>query len=429
MLRFESETHTYFFNGRRVPSVTQILDAELGSDYEYLKKMKPRVLERAAQLGSHVHKGIDLDNRDILDWDSLDLHLAPYICAARRFKEQYGVVILASEKRLVSAEYLFAGTLDLLCMIKNRYAIIDWKTASVINQVKCDFQIAGYEHLCKESNFIPTNEIVLKYTVQLFSNGLYKVYKCKNAFARRTFLSYVQNFNRKEKDMTNLPKVPEKDKGVLQKQADTMLRQAEEFKVLDDKQYKMLSLFLKNIATAKKSLESERQKYVKPINDAKNAIQEFFNPIKETLVKAEKILKTKTLVYNRKKQEEVEKQLEKERQKQKTLDDILAREAEQAKKEGNVEMAELIDNRREDLQSIGPIVPINQHKQKGVVLRDNWKASVSDSIVAIEACFKDDQLRHLLCINEKALAQFAKAHKDTCHIDGIHEKAIAVRTA
>jgi hypothetical protein len=56
ILEYIDETHTYLVNGVIVPSITQILKIKFGNKYNGISK---EVLNRAAELGTAVHKSIE----------------------------------------------------------------------------------------------------------------------------------------------------------------------------------------------------------------------------------------------------------------------------------------------------------------------------------------------------------------------------------
>ena len=94
-LTFEEEGHRYTLDGRQVPSVTQIL-----KPLDCFENVPPDLLERARELGSHVHLACHLDNRGDLDEESLDQEIWPYLTQYRRFRADCGWKLFASELRV-----------------------------------------------------------------------------------------------------------------------------------------------------------------------------------------------------------------------------------------------------------------------------------------------------------------------------------------
>jgi hypothetical protein len=140
-LQFDAETHTYTLDGKRLPSVTEVLEPLI--DYSRV----PRdVLEHARIRGQHVHEAMALLVRDDLDWSSLDPELVPYIEGGKRFLDESGLVVIASELRVACGRIGCAGTLDLLAHWRNSEAIIDWKATSAVPPTVGP-QTAAYDRL------------------------------------------------------------------------------------------------------------------------------------------------------------------------------------------------------------------------------------------------------------------------------------------
>ena len=137
---FREEGHIYLLNGVRIPGVTEVLPWGYGSGHEFQRLR-----------GKHVHSAIQLFNEGVLDEDSLDPQLLPYLSAYRKFREEhdlngiydiktgtphpctelqlagyyllveaqnfpYGVLL--SEVKTYHSVYRFAGTIDFAVIYK-----------------------------------------------------------------------------------------------------------------------------------------------------------------------------------------------------------------------------------------------------------------------------------------------------------------------
>jgi hypothetical protein len=140
-LEFDQAAHAYTLNGRRVPSVTQVLQP-----LEMLDGIPDGVLERARLRGQHVHEAMALLVRDELDWSSLDHELVPYIEGGKRFLDESGLTVIASELRVGCARIRCAGTLDLLAHWRKSETFIDFKATAVM-PATVGPQTAAYERL------------------------------------------------------------------------------------------------------------------------------------------------------------------------------------------------------------------------------------------------------------------------------------------
>ncbi len=108
-VKFSPKDHRYFVDGRPVPSVTTVLPA----NFDFVK---PEYLKAAAELGTAVHKTIELYELDQLDIDNLDDVLRPYLDGWINFKNDTGFVLYRAEMRLYSVVYGFdiVGTTDVV---------------------------------------------------------------------------------------------------------------------------------------------------------------------------------------------------------------------------------------------------------------------------------------------------------------------------
>ncbi len=79
MIKFEAEGHKYYWNGQRVPSVSDILNIIFGEFDSHGKDDK-------AGLGTNVHLCLKLLDENKLDFDTLDKAYLPYIQAWEDFK-------------------------------------------------------------------------------------------------------------------------------------------------------------------------------------------------------------------------------------------------------------------------------------------------------------------------------------------------------
>lgn len=147
-LHFDEEAHAYTLNGRRVPSVTQVLDP-----LNALDGIPWDVLEAARIFGNHVHLACHWYNLGTLDWESLDDRLAAYVRGYVRFLTDTGFVVLASEERVASVKCGYAGTLDvrgLLPKPKSKLrCLVDLKSTATLPRTVGP-QTAAYENALRE---------------------------------------------------------------------------------------------------------------------------------------------------------------------------------------------------------------------------------------------------------------------------------------
>lgn len=110
-LIFDAESHTYTLGGVKLPSVTTVLSAVGLYDFDFVPAETLRI---AAERGKIIHCCIEWYEQGELDESSIDPELAGYFESYLRMKDA-GLLPdkpSAIEKRLYSAKYKYAGTLD-----------------------------------------------------------------------------------------------------------------------------------------------------------------------------------------------------------------------------------------------------------------------------------------------------------------------------
>lgn len=190
-LIFDPLSHTYTLDGRRVPSVTEIVNSALPgwkADEFYLQK------------GRAMHLACQYLSEKRLDWDSVDPEIEPRVRAWEKFLKDSGAVVLETEKAFAHEKYLFAGTRDCKLQVVLPHArSLDEKI-----DVTCDMksticpqakvQVAGYCILD------PTIQAVI---VELRQNGTYRCeWLTQHELARHkmTFLAALTLWGFKQKE-------------------------------------------------------------------------------------------------------------------------------------------------------------------------------------------------------------------------------------
>lgn len=165
-LAFDKPSHTYTLNGRAVPSVTQVLQP-----LELFEGIPFHVLEAARERGQFVHEAMALLVRGALDWASLDVSLVPYIEGGKRFLDESGAVVIASEMSVACPRIRCAGTFDLLAHMRDSECLIEFKATAALPRTVGP-QTAAYERLYQATHGPGYRR---RYCVQL-KPGDYKVH-------------------------------------------------------------------------------------------------------------------------------------------------------------------------------------------------------------------------------------------------------------
>lgn len=140
----ESPNGYHLPDGRRVPSVTEILRATgVSEDFSHVK---PEDLEFRRILGTAVHWACHAFDDDDLDFESLDPRVQPYVLDAwSAWRINFGAMPVQRERRVYHPVRFYAGTLD---------GIFELRTGTrVLVDIKCgdpwdaaaQFQTAAYE--------------------------------------------------------------------------------------------------------------------------------------------------------------------------------------------------------------------------------------------------------------------------------------------
>lgn len=138
---FDHATHTYTIDGRRVPSVTQVLNDVVPGW---------QASEWHLQRGQAVHaccailargEDFDIDLSDQKPEDRADIE--GRIDACRKFFAEVHPEVMAVEQTVYSTAYQYAGTFDLMARIQGTVVMVDYKSTLTPT---VPIQIAAYAH-------------------------------------------------------------------------------------------------------------------------------------------------------------------------------------------------------------------------------------------------------------------------------------------
>jgi hypothetical protein len=145
-LDFDEASHTYQYQGKVVPSVTQVLEP-----YSGLEHVPEDVLEATGEFGNHVHLATHLHDIGELDREALDPRVNEYLIGWEKFLDEAGAVPIYSEMQIYSNKLGVAGTLDrIMGWTRSKHNImVDIKTGSSITKTVGP-QTAAYEEIYHE---------------------------------------------------------------------------------------------------------------------------------------------------------------------------------------------------------------------------------------------------------------------------------------
>lgn len=160
----------YVIDGRRWPSVTEILQLAGLSDFG----MVPRpILERARQRGEDFHEWRAAIDDGVIDDDVTPPQaIASRIAAYRRFRAETGFVVEESERVVTHRALRYVGTFDLVGrMPDGRRFVVDTKAVAAV-QPATRLQIAGYAMALDEEP--ERTERIARAALQLLPDGSYR---------------------------------------------------------------------------------------------------------------------------------------------------------------------------------------------------------------------------------------------------------------
>lgn len=186
-LVFRESDHTYWLGENRVPGVTTVLKV-LGG-YEGIPE---RILKKAADRGTAVHKMTEMDDDGTLDVASLDDDMLGYLQGYWRFKEEWRPEILDAEVPDYHPTLKYAGTRDRRLILRKHGGILDVKSCYRL-MPSTGPQTAAYLEIYNAN--VPKSEHLKKrWGLKLAKNGTYELKEYTGVQCLNTFLSCLNVF-------------------------------------------------------------------------------------------------------------------------------------------------------------------------------------------------------------------------------------------
>ena len=194
-LVFSEDDHSYFVDGKRVPSVTEVCSLLTADKYSGGQA----IIHAAAVRGTAVHELCALYDMDALP-DEIDPAYSGYLKAWASFCRDYRPQWLWIEKPLGCPR--LAGTVDRIGIIDGQPVVVDIKTTSSmdrVSKISLACQLAGYERLAELANIYVVKDSGIG--VQLHKDGTYTVHSAakiagKYDFAPRSFFYSMLDITR-----------------------------------------------------------------------------------------------------------------------------------------------------------------------------------------------------------------------------------------
>ena len=134
MLVYQEETHSYFNDGKHIPSVTQTIKEFFPLD----PNIPAHVLEAARKRGKILHQTLEFLDLGVLE--DYDPSLQWAVDAWDEWK--FGKEIIAIEKMILHPDGLYAGRIDRVVKEGEKVYIVDIKTS--VNLKLTPLQLHGY---------------------------------------------------------------------------------------------------------------------------------------------------------------------------------------------------------------------------------------------------------------------------------------------
>lgn len=163
--------HEYAWNGKRVPGITGVLEAEGVSDFSGM----PRDLrEISLERGHFVHSACEFDDRDDLDEATVDPAIAPYLAGWRKFMLDASPVWTVIEQMAYHPRYGYAGQPDRAGTIQRKPWVVEIKSGAPGRGV--GLQTAAQAHLLFPEG--DADRKVKRGAVWLKPDGTYQLIEC-----------------------------------------------------------------------------------------------------------------------------------------------------------------------------------------------------------------------------------------------------------
>jgi hypothetical protein len=143
-LEFIESTHTYICDGVIVPCVSEVLSYKF-NDY---KGISQEVLNRASQLGTTLHRSIELYEQQGITSDLKEFKNYLFLKKQFKFENVSNELPVLYER---GGRVLFVGTLDQVITIDGKLGINDFKRVSAPNKEKIAYQLNLYKMAYEQS--------------------------------------------------------------------------------------------------------------------------------------------------------------------------------------------------------------------------------------------------------------------------------------
>lgn len=191
-LIFTEENHEYKIDEVVYPSVTQIITGAGLSEWNDLDMLPISLKEKveiAGRFGTACHIATELHDKDILDINTVDEPIIPYLNAWKLFRKECNFTPDEIEYRGCIEKHKIPGTVDRIGKLFGIKSTIDIKTSNKF-PISTGLQTAAYQEIYK-ANVSKKEWAKKRYGVLLKPNGKYELKEYDKISDWSVFLSAV----------------------------------------------------------------------------------------------------------------------------------------------------------------------------------------------------------------------------------------------
>ena len=170
-LVFNPSSHEYTWGETNVPSVTTLIKILAPNPYS---KVPKKILQKAADYGNRVHEAVENHALGKLQ-DEVDGFAGIALRRYETLEKEHDIVITSCEQRMLyfdDDKPLYAGTYDMLGVVKGKTSLIDIKTTAEYHTDMLKYQLCMYKAALEQMNHFTIDKT---YCLWLPKKGLGKL--------------------------------------------------------------------------------------------------------------------------------------------------------------------------------------------------------------------------------------------------------------
>jgi hypothetical protein len=205
------------------------------------------------------------------------------------------------------------------------------------------------------------------------------------------------------------------------------LQKAESLAITSDVEYQAASVLLREFNSWWKDLEDERKRILKPLDEHRDQIMQFFGRPQGDLLQAVRLLKAKLAAWHDRQQELARLEQARLDEEARVAAEKLQKKAETARLAGHFEKAATLEGAADNVQA-AVVEPPNP--AAGTYIRETWSADVVDLFALVQAVAAETVPLEALKADMVFLNQQARSLKGRLKYPGVNavkEKGVSAR--